>query len=65
MRQATREAVAGAAVKAARNHAGTRRTTRRSGLHSYAMVGSRAGNSNDVALTGGGSRGYNENLNNN
>ena len=40
-------------------------STRRSGLHSYAMVGSRAGNANDVALTGGGSRGYNENLNNN
>jgi hypothetical protein len=38
-------------------------SSRRSGLHSYAMVGSRIGNSNDAALTGGGSRGYNENLN--
>ena len=37
---------------------------RRNGLHAFAMVprGSAAGSSNDPALTGGGSAGYNEML---
>ena len=37
---------------------------RRNGLHAFAMVprGSADGNSNDPALTGGGSAGYNEML---
>jgi hypothetical protein len=37
-------------------------STRRSGLDAYAMVGRPTNNSNDPALTGGGSSGYNANL---
>jgi hypothetical protein len=39
-------------------------TARRNGLHAFAMVprGSADGNSNDPALTGGGSAGYNQML---
>jgi hypothetical protein len=40
------------------------KVARQSGLHAFAMVprGSANGNSNDPALTGGGSAGYNEML---
>jgi hypothetical protein len=37
-------------------------SSRRSGLHSYAMVGQRWTNSNDPSRTGGGSIGYNASL---